>query len=258
MPSRIEVLGPVRAWREGRELPLGPPQQRGVLVLLAVAAGRPVRTPEIIEALWEEHPPRTAVNVVQTYVKRLRRVLEPYRPTRTPSQVLPSIGDGYALHAGQYLADLARFRQLTQQARRARRAADHAQVVALLRAALALWQAAPGGDLPALASHHRVQAVVEEHRAAVGWLAETALATGAVVEAIPLVAQAATARPLDEALQAHLIRLYRAAGRRSDAVRAFLRAQRHLQDELGLDPGPELAGAYRAVLHGSGIRRAGG
>jgi DNA-binding SARP family transcriptional activator len=250
--SRIEILGPVRAWRGGHEIPLGPPQQRGVLLLLTVAAGRPVRTLEIIEALWESHPPRTAVNVVQTYLKRLRRLLEPDRPIRWPSQVLPSVGDGYALHAGPYTPDLTRFRQLTQQARRLLPAGDPQRIGGLLRAAVALWQGPPGSDLPALANHHRIQAVLEEHRAAVGWLAETSLASGTVGDTLPLVAQAAGARPLDESLQADLIRLYHAAGRRSEAVRTYLKARRQLQEKLGLDPGPELVGAYRALLHQAG------
>jgi DNA-binding SARP family transcriptional activator len=257
IPNRIEVLGPVRAWRNGHELPLGSPQQRGVLALLAVAAGRPVPTAEIVAALWEEHPPRTAANVVQTYLRRLRRVLEPGRPAHGPSRVLPSVGDGYALLVDPSALDLARFRLLTRRADAARRTADHQQVVGLLTDALALWQGPPGSDLRVLAGNHRLRAVVEEHRAAVGWLAQTSLATGTAVETLPVVAPAAGARPLDESLQADLIRLYHAAGRRCDAVRTFLETRRRLRDEFGFDPGPELAGAYRELLRGAGPRPAG-
>ena len=41
--------------------------------------------------------PRAPVNVVQTYIKRLRRMLEPDRQARSPSMLLPSVPGGYAL-----------------------------------------------------------------------------------------------------------------------------------------------------------------
>src|SRR5690606_39988189 len=69
----INLLGSVRAWRGNREFRLGPPQQRSVLVLLAIAHGQPVPVHEIIEALWEGSSPASAVNVIQTYLKRLDR-----------------------------------------------------------------------------------------------------------------------------------------------------------------------------------------
>lgn len=246
--SRIEVLGTVRAWQGDRELPLGAPQQRGVLALLAVAEGQPVPAQEIIDLLWQSRPPRSAVNIVQTYLKRLRRVLEPHRPARGASRMLPTVDGGYALRAEPQAVDLWRFRQLVRLARQAHRAADHRRVVTLLTEALGLWNGPPGGDLMTLSPHHRLGAVAEEHAGAVGWFAESSVITGAVAAAIPVIAQVAAARPFDEPLQANLIRLYGAAGRRSDAVRIFHTSRKRLRDELGLDPGPALAEAYRELL----------
>jgi DNA-binding SARP family transcriptional activator len=255
--SRIEILGSVRAWRGERELSLGPPQQRSVLVLLAVAQGQPIPVHEIIETLWETHPPASAVNVVQTYLKRLRQVLEPERATRRPSQVLPTVNGGYALRAAPEAVDLWRFRRLVRLAREARHDADQARTATLLAEALDLWKGPPAGDLPGLGQHRRVQAVCEEHGSVVGWFAELALITGAVAEALPVVEQAAATRPFDEPLHAHLIRLYHAVGRRSDAVRVYQRSRRRLSDEFGFDPGPELSDAFRELLHDHRPRPAG-
>ncbi len=247
-PSRIEVLGTVRAWCGDRELQLGPPAQRSVLTLLAVAGGQPVPVADIVETLWEGRPPRSAANVVQTYLKRLRKALEPDRPARSPSRLLPAANGGYALRAEPDTVDLWRFRKLTKLAADARRQGDHRTVVTVLTEALELWKGPPGGN-PALAQHHRFRAVVEEYGAAASWFAEACLLTGTAAEGLPLVAQASGARPFDEPLHAHLIRLYHATGRRSDAVRVYQTIRQRLRDELGLDPGPDLTEAYRELLY---------
>ncbi|GAA3468601.1 hypothetical protein GCM10018965_031540 [Nonomuraea roseola] len=52
MSLRIEILGPLRAWRDGAELDLGPTQQRCVLALLVLADGRPVRLQKLVDAIW--------------------------------------------------------------------------------------------------------------------------------------------------------------------------------------------------------------
>ena len=100
---RVGVLGPVRAWLSGRELPIGPPRQQAVLGMLAMRANRVVSRDELVDAVWGQHAPASAEGGVHTYVAGLRRVLEPGRSRRGPSQVLASAGSGYALRldAGQ-------------------------------------------------------------------------------------------------------------------------------------------------------------
>ncbi|MGW4873896.1 AfsR/SARP family transcriptional regulator [Streptomyces chartreusis] len=61
---RFAVLGPVRAWCGDTELELGPPKQRGLLALLLIQPGHLVAVQEIVDALWGQDPPDTAVNVV--------------------------------------------------------------------------------------------------------------------------------------------------------------------------------------------------
>ena len=62
---RFQLLGPVRAWSGSTELGLGPPQQQAVLVLFLLARGQQVSLDEIINALWSERPPQSAVGIVQ-------------------------------------------------------------------------------------------------------------------------------------------------------------------------------------------------
>ncbi|GAB2579031.1 tetratricopeptide repeat protein [Streptomyces capparidis] len=245
---RVQVLGPLGVWHGGRGIELGTPQQRAVLGLLVLADGCPLSRAELGDALWDGTPPRSAANLIQTYVKRLRRLLEPHRPPRTPSAVLPRVGEGYALRLPEDGVDLPCFRRLTGQAEAAHRDGDARRAAALLGEALRLWQGPPLADLPLLAGHPALVALAGERRAAVARYGETMIAAGAAAEALPALARAAAEAPLDEGVQARLVRAYDAVGQRDSACAVYLDTRRRLADELGVDPGPELTSAYTALL----------
>ncbi|MFB9300989.1 AfsR/SARP family transcriptional regulator, partial [Kibdelosporangium philippinense] len=77
MRARFEILGPVRIWLDGAEVDAGPPTQVSLLGILLVHAGQPVTMTEIINALWGDDPPRTAMNIVHRSVGALRRLTDP-------------------------------------------------------------------------------------------------------------------------------------------------------------------------------------
>ncbi|MER5217876.1 tetratricopeptide repeat protein [Streptomyces sp. NPDC002838] len=245
---RIQVLGPVSVWRDDSRLTLGSPQRRAILALLAVSRGLQLPFSGLADALWGERPPASASNVVQTHIKHLRRLLEPERPPRAPSTVLPRLGDGYALRVPDDAVDLLRFRDLVTAADSARRNGDGERAAALLAGALGVWQQPPLADLPSLAAHPTVVALAGERRGVVAQYGEAMIATGRSSHALPVLEEAAAAQPLDEDAQARLIRAYEAVGRRDQAVAVYRRSRRRLADELGVDPGPELSEAFAAVL----------
>lgn len=80
---RLQTLGALAAWRNGVPVALGPVRQRAVLGLLAIHCDTGLRRSAIIDALWGEDPPPTAVAMVQTYVSRARRLLG--SPGRRPA-----------------------------------------------------------------------------------------------------------------------------------------------------------------------------
>src|SRR5437660_6808562 len=94
---RFGVLGSLRGWSGETVLDLGPVQQRVVLAVLLLQAGRAVGRQQMISAVWGEAPPRHAVNLVQRHVSGLRRVLEPARPGHTPSGLVAWTDAGYLL-----------------------------------------------------------------------------------------------------------------------------------------------------------------
>lgn len=244
---RVYLLGSVRVSRGPLACALGPPQQRSVLAVLALAAGQPVSRDELVNTLWPETPPARAANVIQTHVKHLRRILEPDRPNRAASAVLPAVGPGYALRIEPSAVDALRFRELVATARVARRAGDTARVWELARSAVALW-GTPVADVPALAAHPRVVPLLTEWQLVLGWYAEIATARGRADEVVPILEEQASLRPLDEPVQTLLLRAYAALGRRSDAFAVYAEARRRLVAELGIDAGQDLRSAYDELL----------
>ncbi|MFC4072063.1 AfsR/SARP family transcriptional regulator [Actinoplanes subglobosus] len=239
---RIQVLGLTRAWVGGEPADLGPAGQRALLGLLILAGGQPVSRAALVHGLWDDEPPESAVNVLQTRVKHLRRVLEPGRTARTASELIPLAGDGYRFAAPPGSVDLAEFRRLVRQAGQ-----EHDD--RRLDAALRLWpHGEPFADVPLLGRHPAVIALGEERRAVLTRYATVMLADGHTGRAVRLLAEAAAARPLDEAGQARLIRALRVVGRRAEAFETFHAVRATLAEELGVDPGPELTAAHEELL----------
>nr|WP_225953659.1 BTAD domain-containing putative transcriptional regulator [Kibdelosporangium phytohabitans] len=227
---RIQALGPLRLWRHGRVLDLGSGGVRALLGILALDCGQPTSRADIAEALWHEEPPPSATNVIQAYVRKLRRLLEPDRHAHGHSSLVPRSGDGYTLLVSD--VDVPHFRMLLEGGGTER-----------LGAALRLWQGPPVADVPALAGHKKVLALTEQRRAAVARYGEVMIRSGSSAEVIGMLEDEASGRPLDEAALARLIRAYRAAGRSAQAFDAYRTARQRLADELGVDPGPELIAA---------------
>ncbi|HUQ60141.1 AfsR/SARP family transcriptional regulator [Lentzea sp.] len=244
---RIQVLGSTRAWHDGAELELGPPGRRAVLGLLVLAEGESVSAADLVDALWGERPPRSAMNVLQTHVKHLRRLLEPGRTSRSSSEVLPYAGGGYAVNADAVDIDLMAFHRLVAEANRLDDGRD--AVAARLGKALELWHGRPLADMPALATHPKVVALVAKHREVLARYSDAMIGIGAAADVLPDIAEAAADQPLDEASQARLIRAYHAVGRRSKAFQTFHEVRDRLVEELGVDPGPELRAAHADLLH---------
>lgn len=255
-PVRFAVLGSVRVERAGVEPAPGPPQERALLGLLLVRAGQPVTVSEIVDVLWGGRPPASAVNVVRRHVGSLRRLLEPGLPNRAAGRWLIRDAGGYRLLVDADSLDLLRFRELRDEARQV--AADPrgsaARVVELLTDALALWRGPAGAGLPAeVRERAGFTAVDRERTAAVREAADAALRAGSPAVVLPLLQEAVHDAPLDEPLLARLIRTLAATGYEERALSTYRAARARLAEELGIDPGPELRDAHRAVLGGTGL-----
>ncbi|MER6781091.1 MULTISPECIES: BTAD domain-containing putative transcriptional regulator [unclassified Streptomyces] len=135
----FSVLGAVRIRSAGLQLPLGSPQQRALLAMLLLRRNDVVDLDEIVDGLWGEEPPRTAVGTVRSHVYRLRRALGPRIVTH---------GQGYLLHVAPGALDLDVFDELVAQARGCTAEEGTGEAAELLARALGLWQGAPLAGLP--------------------------------------------------------------------------------------------------------------
>nr|WP_042194771.1 AfsR/SARP family transcriptional regulator [Kibdelosporangium sp. MJ126-NF4]CEL21548.1 regulatory protein [Kibdelosporangium sp. MJ126-NF4]CTQ95885.1 regulatory protein [Kibdelosporangium sp. MJ126-NF4] len=245
---RFAVLGPVRAWRAGTELDLGPRQQRAVLVALLLRRGCPVSADELIDGVWGEDSPRTALGAVRTYVSRLRHLLEPARPDRRSRTVLVSIGDGYALRTDRGATDLEEFERLLDRARAARMAGDLDAAGRTVQQALGLWRGEPMVGIPGPFAEGRRLAMSERGRSAMELRIELDLAAGRYDEAGAELFALVAEYPLRERLTELLMVALYSAGRQAEALAAYTRTRRVLDDRLGIDPGPRLRDLHRRIL----------
>ncbi|WP_333777501.1 AfsR/SARP family transcriptional regulator [Streptomyces sp. IBSBF 3136] len=246
---RFDVLGPLRVTRGETELDLGFPQQRALLALLLVHAGRPVRMAELVDVLWPGPPPASAPNVVRRYVGALRRLLEPGLPPRAPGRRLPGRTGGYLLRADTDEVDLLRFRDLAQRGMRAAATGRPETAVRHFAAALPLWRGPVATGVPAATREHLHFTAVERELVRTAQMAaDAALLCGRPEEVLPTLRRAAALEPLDEPLHARLVLSLAAAGLQAEALAAYDGVRRDLAAQLGVPPGPELAAAHARVL----------
>jgi len=245
---RVQLLGPVRAWRGDEELELGGPRRRAVFGMLAMHAHRTVPRHELIEGIWDGDPPASAVNSVQVYVSGLRRALEPQRTRRAPGQVLPASGAGYLLRLEPGKRDTEVLDHHLKDARRLTAARELAAAARALEAALGLWQGAslagiagPWADIERARLDELRQTATEER-------IDVLLALGGHHQALAELAALVREHPLRERFRAQMmLALYR-CGRPADALAAFADTRGVLTGQLGIGPSPELRRLHQQVL----------
>lgn len=245
----MQILGPLRIWRDGAELDAGPRQQAFLLAVLLARVGRPTSTAELVDLIWGEGAPASALNVLHKYIGVLRRLLDPTLPARGTGTYLVRRGSGYLFTADAGESDLVGFRRLVAAAEAA--VTEQHRGIALDRYedALALWAGPAGDGLDAGPRAMPIFAGVnDEYLDACTAAADLAVALGRPERLLAPLHLAATIAPLNEAVQASLVTLLGAAGRQAEALAVFQRVRARLADELGLDPGQALRTAHQRVL----------
>ncbi|MFI1030183.1 ATP-binding protein [Streptomyces sp. NPDC020951] len=248
-PVRLQVLGPLRVWRDGVELDVGPPQQAYLLAVLLARAGEPVSIGELVELIWAEGVPASAVNILQKYVGALRRLLEPALPAREPGSYLQRRGSAYVFMAAHGTLDVVRFRELVDAAEGD--AAEQRPAAALdgYLEAVGLWHGSAGDGVAYGSTGMAIFAGLDdEFRHACVAAAELATRLGRPERVLQSLHMAARMAPLHEAVQASLVSALAAAGRPAEALSVFRTVRARLAEELGIDPGPALVAAHLRVL----------
>lgn len=242
----IRLLGAVEAFADGTALPLGGPRQRAVLADLALHAGQLIATDQLIDDLWGERPPASAKHTLETYISRLRHVLNTSGAASLPLVTRPG---GYLLDAAPACVDACQFRDLAARGSAAHDHGDAAAAVTLFSSAVRLWRGLALADVQDAPFAVLARQRLEEERLTVSEnLVEARLALGQHRQLVPELEALIGGSPYRERFHAQLmLALYR-SGRQAEALAAFGRARDLLADELGIEPGRELRELQRAVL----------
>jgi DNA-binding SARP family transcriptional activator len=245
----VQILGPLRVLRDGVELDLGRPKQRLLLAVLVAAGGDTVSVDRLVDELWGEAPPPRVAASVQAYVSKLRNVLEPDRPARSPARLLVTRAPGYALHLDLDQLDAAHFSREAAEVRQHLQARRFERAYATSGQALDRWR---GDVLADLADEpvaererprwHELRLTVTEDRL------HAAVELGLHATAVADLEQLLADHPLREGALGLLLRSLYLAGRPVEALERYRGYRTQLQDELGLDPGLELQAVEAAIL----------
>ncbi|MEU4295052.1 BTAD domain-containing putative transcriptional regulator [Kribbella sp. NPDC026596] len=243
---RIGILGPVELAGDG-PVQLGGAMERCLLAVLAVHSGEAVSTAALVDALWGDDPPRTAGKTLQNYVLHLRHATAGVAGLSVVTQ--PA---GYCLRTSPAMVDAKLAESLIGEGRGELAGGDPATAARLLRRAVGLWR---GPALQEFADRSFAAAeasrLEELHEAALEDLFDAELALGRHHEAVAGLEALVAQGPLRERRSGQLmVALYR-DGRQAEALDAFRRLRRVLDEDLGVVPGPELHRLHQAILRHS-------
>ena len=104
-PPEIGLLGPLEVAGPDGPVRIGGAKERLVLALLVLRAGEVVSRDALVDALWGDDPPATAVKTLQGHVARVRRALE----AAGMAGVLATRDPGYVLSVPADSIDVADF-----------------------------------------------------------------------------------------------------------------------------------------------------
>jgi DNA-binding SARP family transcriptional activator len=239
----IRILGPLEVVVDGRAVALGGPRRAALLACLATRAGHVVSNDELVDAVWGDAAPAQAAATLRAHVSHLRNTL--FLDGRA---VLTARSPGYVLLLEQGELDADRFLQAVTDGRRLLDAGRPAEAASRLREGLALWRGPVLADVDAAFARPVVTQLEERRLAALEDRIDADLALGRHAELVGELDALVEEHGLRERLRGQkMLALYR-AGRQVEALRCYQDGRDTLGEELGIEPGPELARLEEAIL----------
>ena len=244
----VRVLGPIDALlAHDHVVTFGSRRERVLLAALAVSANHAVSFDQLAQILWEDDPPASRDNTLQSYMSRLRHLLG--------HGTIESGDHSYTLVVANDQLDALVAERFAKQAVAHRY--EPTRCMALCRRALALWRGTPFGDL-ADDDPFRLEVIrLEEMRL---FVVELRLACDIVLGREGLAVGALRAYVQEYPDRERLWYLFIAAlalgGRRTEALRAYDDLQSRLTAD-GLEPLAETRALRRDVVDETADLRSG-
>ena len=241
----FSLLGPLELREDGRVIPLGGVKQRALLAVLLLHANEVVSRDYLIDSLWGEEPPVTAVHTVETYVSRLRRILHDVGSRRT----LITRPPGYMVRVEPEALDINRFENLTREGRRTLAEGNPVAAAELFRQALVLFRGAPLDDVAFFPfAQGQVERLGEMRLAALADRIDADLAVGRSAELVGELQELVNVYPLQERLRGQLMLAFYRSGRQADGLEAYRKARQYLAEQVGVEPAGSLRRLEKAIL----------
>lgn len=219
----------------------GTRKTKDLLRLVALSAGRPVRSSHLIEKLWPTASPERARGSLRTAASQIRRAIGTQCLVRHPEGLI-------LVETSVDVIDfLAHVRDVHQAAREDR--ADEAVAIAARAESCYTgdFHASDDESPWARGERHRLQAARQ------GMLAEgarCALVVGRSQDALVLATLAVALDPLSEGAHRSLMQAHAELGEVASALRVFERYRALLAEELGADPSAQTQELHLRILRG--------
>jgi DNA-binding SARP family transcriptional activator len=220
-------------------------------VILSALLTRPnafISTHTLVDALWDDEPPRTAREQVMNCLGSIRRAIA---ASCAGEVCLDRVRDGYVFGIEAERIDHVVFSRLCAEAESAKALGRTESSLGLYERALALWRGGvyDGLEVPSFASH---AAALEEQRAiAAEEYFALSIATGHAGGVIPRLLRHVGEHPLRERGVALLMSALHGEGRTHDAHAVYARLVRRLGEGLAVGPGREVRQTLDAILNGT-------
>ena len=248
MALQFRVLGTLEVTNDGDRVALPSTRHQRVVAALLLTPNSVVPLSKLVEAVWDDEPPATAVKQVQNCVSVLRERLG--GGGKGGGHVIVTEGPGYRIAVAEEQLDLLRFTRGLSDARQLAAECRLPEAVREARAALGLWRGFVLDGLCVSVLANRVTLLNEQRLGAIEQCVEWQLALGqhhdVSAELMELVAE----HPLREKLHAQLMLALHRGGRQADALNVFHQLRIRLVDELGIDPGSEVLRLHERILAG--------
>jgi DNA-binding SARP family transcriptional activator/DNA-binding GntR family transcriptional regulator len=241
MSMEFRVLGPLEVSDGRMPVALGGPKQQALLARLVLDLNRMVAVDRLVDDLWGDEAPPSAAKMIQIHVSKLRKLLPPgVLRTRPPGYMLVADNDG---------VDATRFRALREAGRAALAAGDATGSAARLREALELWRGAPLAEFEEPFARVEAAHLEELRLTCLEERIDADLALGRHRDVVAELERLVPQHPLRESLHRRLtLALYR-TGRQGEALAAYERFRRRLDDELGIEPTHALKELQLGILN---------